>query len=71
MTTSGDHAMRHLPGRITGTRDELLAELRKAETGWWHQGRPDLSSQARNAVESLAGGSPEAQVGHVEYLVTE
>lgn len=52
-----------------GTRDELLAELRRLAAGECHY--PRLAVEAEQGVSDLLTGSTSVQVGHTLYEVTE
>lgn len=54
-----------------GTRDELVADLRRAVDGWLHHGKPHLAEQARTGADDLEAGESSVQVGHAQYVVTE
>lgn len=59
------------PGKITGTRDELLTELHRAKEGWHHYGKRQLASDAEAGFQQLIAGESSVQVGHIEYSVTD
>jgi hypothetical protein len=56
---------------VEGTRDELLAELRRLEEGWDHLGKPAKAAEARQGYHDLMTGSSSVRVGHTVYDVTE
>jgi hypothetical protein len=55
----------------SGSRDEVLAQLRDAAVGWDHQGKPELAAQAVDAVERVVEGADLARVGHWLYVVRD
>jgi hypothetical protein len=55
----------------SGTRDEVLAELRDSAEGWPRMGRDDLGADALQAVDAITGGATEVRVGHIVYTVTD
>lgn len=60
------------PDRFTawlGTRDEIVAELHDASTGWAHHGKDELAFAARAAAGKITAGETMARVGHIEYRV--
>lgn len=62
--------MKHDPGTVKGSREELTEELKKAHEGWRHYGKQALADQAAEGVSRLESGESSAQVGHVRYVVT-
>lgn len=64
METSPDHLM------VEGTREELLAELRRLHEGWDHLGKPRLAAEAAQGIQDLQTGSTSVRVGHTAYDVT-
>lgn len=65
MMTSADRLL------ITGTRDELIAELGRLGEGWLHLGKPDNAADAARGIEALIMGGTSVRVGHASYEVTE
>lgn len=55
----------------SGTREQVLAQLRESAAGWEHFGKPHLAAQAADAVERVGGGEEIVRVGHWLYLVRE
>lgn len=55
----------------SGTRDELVAELREMSEGWWHLCKDELSASAADAANGLESGSCSVKVGHTIYTVNE
>ena len=56
---------------MTGTRAELVAELRRLAVGWDHLGKPALATAANEGADELACGEwSSIQVGYTEYVVT-
>lgn len=63
--------MKFDPLKIKGTREEIVKELRSAEVGWQHQGKPSLAVEAAEGASRLEAGESSARVGHVTYVVTD
>jgi hypothetical protein len=55
----------------SGTRTELVAELRRLATGWYFLCKDELSARAEDAANSLEAGACCVQVGHTTYTVGE
>ena len=55
----------------SGTRDEVLAELRDSAEGWPRMGRDDLGEAAKQAAVAIAAGETSVSVGHIVYTVTD
>lgn len=55
--------------QASGTRDELVTELRKMATGWDHLAKPANASEATKGAETLEGGASSVRVGHTTYTV--
>jgi hypothetical protein len=58
-------------GLTEGSRDELLAELRRLADGWNHFGNARRAEEARQAIDALTLGASSVRVGHTAYDVTE
>jgi hypothetical protein len=56
---------------VTGTRIELLAELRRLAEGWEHLGKPLKVAEALTGITALTSGADTVDVGHSLYKVTE
>ncbi|MFI5607765.1 hypothetical protein [Amycolatopsis sp. NPDC051903] len=54
---------------VTGTRMELVAELRRLAQGWDHLGKPDLARASEAGADRLLMGEGSVQVGHTRYKV--
>lgn len=58
-------------GHFRGSRQEIIALLEDATEGWIHFGKPELSSQAREAIKSFEQGSFSVRVGHTIYEISD
>lgn len=63
--------MKRSKPEVSGTREELAAELAQAAEGWPHFGNDRLATEAAVAVEQLAEGAPAVTVGHTTYAVKD
>jgi hypothetical protein len=54
---------------ISGTRDEVEAQLRDSDVGFLHLGSPETAAEARAALERVAAGAEVVRVGHLLYAV--
>ncbi|WP_369190125.1 hypothetical protein [Streptomyces sp. R08] len=55
---------------VSGTREELVSELRDRATGWHHMASDKKRDRALEAAESLEAGSFSVKVGNTIYSVT-
>ncbi|WP_020669383.1 hypothetical protein [Amycolatopsis nigrescens] len=55
---------------VEGSRDELIAELRRLEIGWRHLAKDNKAAEALQGVHDLLTGSTSVRVGHTFYDVT-
>lgn len=53
----------------SGSREELVDELREMSEGWHHLCKDELSQRASEAAQSLEAGSCSVKVGHTTYSV--
>ena len=54
---------------VSGSRDQVLIELKQGGIGWDHQGKAQLVSQAVRGYEAVEQGAEVTRVGHLVYLV--
>lgn len=54
---------------VSGSREQIVAELADAAAGWEHQGKPELAAEAVTGLEVVRGGALSARVGHLLYVV--
>lgn len=59
------------PLTTTGSRAELVAELRRLVEGWWHLGKPRNAEACAEGIDALLNGADSVDVGFSEYRVTE
>lgn len=56
---------------VTGSRHELIKEVRERQVGFAHQGSAEKADEAAQAVYDLLTGDTSVQVGVMTYNVTE
>jgi hypothetical protein len=59
------------PMRKSGTREELITDLRDSAEGWRHFAKDELSEASSAGVAALQGGADSVRVGHTVYVVDE
>ncbi|MFE1763075.1 hypothetical protein ACFW81_02465 [Streptomyces angustmyceticus] len=59
------------PMRKSGSREELVADLRDSAEGWHHFGKDELSKASSTGATELESGAGSVQVGHTIYEVDE
>lgn len=57
------------PLTTTGSREELIAELRRLVEGWWHLGKPRNAEACAEGIDALLNGEDEIDVGYSTYRV--
>jgi hypothetical protein len=63
--------MQHTKPTASGTRDELMSQLKSMAEGWDHMGKPNKSAEAAAAAFELESGASSVQAGHTTYIVTD
>lgn len=56
---------------VTGTREELIAELEERATAWHHMASDRKRDRAREAAQGLRDGSFSVRVGNTCYSVVD
>jgi hypothetical protein len=63
--------MQHTKPTTSGTRDELMSQLKNMAEGWDHLGKPKQAAAAVAAFIELESGASSVQAGHTTYIVTD